>query len=130
MRHVVLLFLTFIFTISISAAGAPPAGKAKPSPEDVMGEILSLNEQDLSCTKTEECMSVAVGARACGGPSGYIIVSQKNKNYSKIVERAKVHEALSKEQLKLNDGGMMGTCNVIMPTSAVCVKNLCQEVPQ
>lgn len=123
------LFLILISTISIKAAGSPPAGKAKPNIDDVMGEILYLKDQDLSCSKTEDCVSVAVGARICGGPSGYVIVSKKNKNYSKIVERAQVHEALSKEQIKLNGGGMMGTCNVIMPTSAVCVKNKCTEVP-
>ncbi|MBY0384809.1 hypothetical protein K2X05_06580, partial [bacterium] len=85
MIRTTLLFISFIFTISINAAGSPPAGKAKPNLEDTMGEILYLKDQDLSCAKTEDCVSVAVGARPCGGPSGYIIVSKKNKNYSKIV---------------------------------------------
>ena len=125
-----LLCIHFIFTISLNAAGSPPGGKAKPNVDEVLGEILFLKDQDLSCDKTEDCVSIAVGARSCGGPSGYVIVSKKNKNYSKIIERTKVHEALSKEQIKLNGGGMMGTCNMIMPTSAVCIKNICKEVPE
>ena len=118
--------LLFVLAFATHAAGGPPPGKAKPNAEDLMQEILDLNS-DLSCLKTEECKSVAMGARHCGGPAGYLVVSTRNKNYERIVERARLHELISKENLQLNGGNTMGTCQVIVPTTIVCDRNKCIE---
>lgn len=120
------LFFTFAFTSF--AAGGPPLGKAKPNADDLMQEILDLNT-DLSCTKSEECKSVALGARHCGGPAGFLVVSTHNPKYAKIVERAQLHEAISKENLQLDGGNTMGTCQILMPTTTVCDRRKCVESP-
>jgi hypothetical protein len=119
----------FVFAFTTYAAGGPkPNNKAKPDAEELMQQILQLNS-DLSCQRTEDCTAVALGARSCGGPAGYLVVSKRNPKYEKIVERAKLHEAISKENLVLKGGNTMGTCNVIMPTTTVCDRKKCIEAP-
>ncbi len=117
-----------IFAFSSHAVGDAPPSKAKPNAEDLMQEILDLN-RDLSCTRSDECTSVALGARHCGGPAGFLVVSQRNSHYAKIVERAKLHELVSKEILQLEGGNMMGTCQMITPTTTVCDRTKCIETP-
>jgi hypothetical protein len=121
-------FLFFVFAFSSYAAGGPPPTKAKPNADDLMQEIIDLNS-DLSCRNSNECQSVALGARHCGGPAGYLVVSTRNTNFDRIVERAKLHEIISKENLQLSGGNTMGTCQVIIPTTTICDRNKCVEAP-
>jgi hypothetical protein len=126
--RVFLMSLLFTFAFTSFAVGDAPPTKAKPNAVDLMQEILDLNT-NLSCTRSEECKSVALGARHCGGPGGFLVVSTQNPKYAKIVERAQLHEAISKENLKLNGGNTMGTCQVLIPTTTVCDRNKCVEAP-
>ncbi len=131
MRMILITFVLVFGFNSYSAGGPParvPADKAKPDPESLMQEILKLNE-NISCQKSEDCTSVAMGARHCGGPAGYLVVSLRNSNYAKIAEKAKIHETISKEYLMLKGGNQMGTCQMIMPTATVCDRSKCVEAP-
>lgn len=77
-----------------------------------------------SCTASVECKTVGVGARACGGPEGYLA-------YSTSVTASAPLEALAarhaeRRRAAASASGMVSTCNVLPDPGAVCHQGLCR----
>jgi hypothetical protein len=77
-----------------------------------------------SCTGSVECKTVGVGARACGGPEGYLA-------YSTSVTASAPLEALAarhaeRRRAAVSASGRVSTCNVLPDPGAVCAQGICR----
>ena len=82
------LFVISLLVLSFSSLANSrfPANPAVPLFKSL--EILA--GEDLTCVKDSDCDAIAYGSRACGGPAGYVVVSNHNEKYTLITEVAKL----------------------------------------
>jgi hypothetical protein len=81
---------------------------------------------DNQCDTSEQCKVSAVGSRACGGPSGYIVYSTKTASEEQVT-------ALSKKITTFESNynaqkGMMSICQHLTTPSTRCVENKCVKL--
>lgn len=105
-----------------------PMAKEKSSSEEIANleaTIQELNEQELGCEADQDCEPFAMGTKACGGPAGYIVVSNRNPNLLKLSELA---ERLRTLQAAQNlQSGVIGTCEFETPPEPRCVSSRCRQ---
>ncbi|WPU65060.1 hypothetical protein [Peredibacter starrii] len=83
-----------------------------------------LADSDLRCAKATDCKLIPVGARACGGPSGYMITSQLNANMTELEYLAAQTEA--KQAAFNRNYNIMSICSLIMPPELKCIASYCR----
>lgn len=86
--------------------------------------IQSLNRSDQSCVVDADCDSLAIGSKACGGPTGYLSVSKLHPNLAEIVSLAV--ELEQKEDQLNRVSGNISTCDYEMPPQVRCVESVCR----
>jgi hypothetical protein len=73
---------------------------------------------DAACDTDAQCRSLGVGAKACGGPEGYLPWSIKASNAARLTALAAAHTA---ERERENErSGMRSNCSVTPDPGAVC----------
>ncbi len=77
-----------------------------------------------SCTESVECKTVGVGARACGGPEGYLAYSTSVTPSAPLEALAARHA--ERRRAAVSASGRASTCNVISDPGAVCDQGLCR----
>ena len=86
----------------------------------------SLSKAQLGCQSSRDCKAIALGNRACGGPSDYLIASLLNNNFKEILTLAKVTQNIER---RFNiDNQVVSICIVERAPTLECIENLCQEV--
>lgn len=112
------------------APAGQPATKAAPAPvpaaTGTYGQIKTLIGA-AACTSTAQCRTLPLGARACGGPEGYLAYSTANNAETALKalgERYKQERKASNEA-----SGMVSDCRFMMDPGAVCQAGTCQLVP-
>jgi len=86
--------------------------------------IKTLSDQDLSCKVDTDCEALPLGAKACGGPADYIIVSRLNSEFARLTS---LSEELRVASIALNQQtGLASTCDFIEPPAVQCVSSRCQ----
>jgi hypothetical protein len=112
------------------APAGQPATRAAPAPvpaaTGTVGQIKAMIGA-ASCTSTAQCRTLPLGARACGGPEGYLAYSTANNDEAAIKalgERYKQERKASNEA-----SGMVSDCRFMMDPGAVCRAGACQLVP-
>ncbi len=96
------------------------------SSKDLYATIQRLTS-DKTCNTDEQCASIGIGARPCGGPEKYMIYSKPNTDEKKLtsaVDQYYLIQKLKNEKLK-----KLGICVVATPPEVECVKQQCQKVP-
>lgn len=122
------LAATFVLACSASACGSAPAASAPAAsaPADDSAALLrqiQTQAADLSCDSAQQCHTLAVGAKACGGPERYLAWSSKRQDGAALRQLAERHAALRRaEDAK---SGMMSTCQVVPDPGANCVAGRC-----
>lgn len=132
MIHFLFVLLTFCFAETTTPANAPAELDEKQRLEIELQNIkkdIEDHNKNLACEKLEDCDSVALGARACGGPEDYLVISKRNQFYRRIQLKAQKHVKLSVDYKKYRPN-MMSICSVVMPSALACLNKICQEVPQ
>ena len=119
-----LLFVFFIVTGAFAASPRPlPTNPVDPLLETI--EILSA--QDLSCQSAHDCRSLAIGSRACGGPSTYVVVSTLNSTFSIMRNLADLSVKLESDYNR--EHGVVSVCVLApLPLFGCSRENQCQEV--
>lgn len=79
------------------------------------------------CDSSSQCQAIAVGSRACGGPSSYAIFSSKNVNSDEVTKLASEITTLESQYNAAND--MMSICQHLTKPATQCVANKCVKVP-
>lgn len=107
-----------------AAPGARPAPTPAPAgPNDTLARIHALVGTP-NCSNDSECHSLPLGARACGGPEGYLAWSSRRTSRTEIEVLGARYEA---ERRAANlASGRISTCQFMADPGAVCRAGSCQ----
>lgn len=117
-------------TGSSDSAAAPAPAPAPKAPVVAAGpaansrmDQLKAEIGDAACDNSQQCKTVAVGSKACGGPEAYLPYSTKRSDSAKVSRLAAEDAA----QRKAADqrAGMVSNCMMIMDPGAVCTAGRC-----
>lgn len=84
-----------------------------------------MQENKVACKVSLDCEALALGNRACGGPSEYVLLSKGTK--------AKIQDSLSDliksidemDRTANSEQGLMGTCEVMEKPELACQSGSC-----
>lgn len=107
------------------AAAAPSANAGASKSSQLISLIDSLSGADLSCDQDNDCVVVAIGHRACGGASGYVITSRENPNLEQV--QALAQQSTIEDTQAAGASGSVSTCEYHVPPVASCVQRTCQS---
>lgn len=113
-----------VLTAGSACSEAPRNGApAAPAPARTLAQQIDAEIGDAACDSAQQCSTLAVGHKACGGPDGYRAWSSKRSDgarLSKLAER-------QAEEIKAADArsGRMSTCSVVTDPGATCSAGKC-----
>ncbi|CDG85339.1 hypothetical protein [Janthinobacterium agaricidamnosum] len=110
----------------LGACGSAPAEPATPVPEVSSAQLLQkIQDQaaNTDCDGPQQCHTVALGAKACGGPDMYLAWSSKNNDGKTLRELAARYAEASR--LANQTGGMLSTCAIVSDPGATCQAGHC-----
>jgi hypothetical protein len=115
------------FTCLVAWACASCAAAPAYSPDVVDSAALLFQIRaeigDPVCDAPQQCSSIAVGAKACGGPEGHLAWSSKVGNSNKLANLVAQHALARKAEQERN--GMVSDCMVVVNPGATCVAGRC-----
>ena len=79
-----------------------------------------------ACSSDAQCRTVAIGAKACGGPSAYLAWSTRNTDAERVAALARRQSEAQHRELV--SSGMRSTCSVVSDPGASCFAGRCQLV--
>lgn len=81
---------------------------------------------DTQCDNSTQCQVLAVGSRACGGPSSYIVYSNKTADSDQVEQLA---TKITEQESKFNaQNDMMSICQHLSAPSTQCTENKCVKI--
>lgn len=81
---------------------------------------------DTQCDTSTQCRISAVGSRACGGPSSFVVYSTKSASEKQV---AALSDKITKLESSYNSQkGMMSICQHLTTPSTQCVENKCVKL--
>lgn len=108
-----------------SCAQTPPTAATAPEPES---QRLSRELQALigtaACTADSQCSSLAVGAKACGGPAGYLAWSSVGTDAARVKDLAA--RLTAAQQREIAASGLRSNCMFVADPGAVCQAGRCE----
>ncbi len=112
-------------TTPVIAAVATPAPKpvAAGGPAGSLGERITADIGDAACDDASQCRTLPVGAKACGGPAGFLPWSTKRSN-GELLARLAAEQA-AEERKQNEQGGMMSNCMMEQDPGATCTAGKC-----
>jgi hypothetical protein len=109
-----------------SCAQTPPPA-AQPESARLAKELQALIGP-AACTSDSQCRTQAVGAKACGGPSGYVAWSVQGTDARALTELAARQSAAQRRELDAS--GLRSNCAMAIDPGAACVAGRCQLLSQ
>ena len=113
---------------AVSTAHVPPPPVIASAPAG--GDLASVRAQldstlgnAASCSADTECRSVAVGAKACGGPTGYRAYSGKTASTASVEALAQHERDLSAQAAR--ESHEVSPCFMLADPGARCEQNKC-----
>lgn len=105
-------------TSATTAPDTPPTAPATgPRATSLMAAVTKLIGE-AACDNQGQCHAIGVGAKACGGPGGYLAWSDKTTDANAL--RSAV-EAQARAQVEENkSSGLLSNCMVVPEPPAVC----------
>jgi hypothetical protein len=127
MRTLILLLLAGCAACTTAAPQAPQAPQSRTAPQDGQGDTLARIRAlagTPSCSSDDQCHSLALGARPCGGPESYLVWSSAKTPQAEIQALGERYKA---ERRAANAAsGRVSTCQFLMDPGAVCRAGTCQ----
>lgn len=115
------LLIAFAGSACSGVSSTAPAKPAVPVPgllQQLRAEIGSA-----ACDTAQQCKTIAVGHKACGGPETYLAWSTKSSDGTKLRSLADAYGAQRKRENLA--AGMMSTCSAVMDPGATCSAGRC-----
>ena len=113
-----------ILLLVTSACGSAPVQDAPPAPGNA--SLLAQIQAEVgaaACDSTQQCHTLAIGAKACGGPERYLAWSSKDYDGKKLKALAQAQAEASRKQQQAD--GMMSTCAIVTDPGATCEAGRC-----
>ena len=113
-----------ILLLATSACGSAPAQDAPPAPGNagLLAQI-QVAVGNAACDSTQQCQTIAIGAKACGGPERYLAWSSKDNDGKQLKALAQAQADASRKQQQAD--GMMSTCSIVTDPGATCQAGRC-----
>ena len=127
------LLILLLAACTACTAATPQGRQARPTPQastvsrdgqgDTLARIRALAAAP-SCSSDDQCHSLPLGARPCGGPESYLPWSSAKTRQAEIEA---LGERYKEERRAANKAeGLMSTCQFLMDPGAVCRAGTCQ----
>lgn len=111
----------FAFLLACLAAGA--CSHAAPRAPDTLAQLQALGS-DAACTSDQQCRTLPLGAKACGGPESYLAYSTARTRPQRAQALA---ERYRKERAAANRAsGLASDCRFLADPGAQCRAGSCQ----
>lgn len=112
-------------TLLLSGCASTPASNNNQQ-TDLSGFNSELNSivSDNSCTASFQCKVLEVGARACGGPSKYVVYSTLNTSQERAEQ---VAQQITDEQKAKNKAQGLTDCSPVLEVQSLCINQQCQS---
>jgi hypothetical protein len=112
--------------IATAACAEDPMSKQTPSPKEepasqVLWRQIVAEVGDAACDGPQQCHSIAIGAKSCGGPDSYMAWSSKNTDGKKLRSLVEQHAAARRAENLASD--MRSDCRVVTDPGARCAPN-------
>ncbi len=111
------------------AAQAPTGPAAQSEIPRLRGELQQLQGQldaaigSASCSDNNQCASLALGAKPCGGPRRYLVYSKTFSDESELRELATRYHQIDVRLNRLT--GAMSDCMMVTPPPVACRQGRC-----
>jgi hypothetical protein len=120
----ILMLLACAVCVACAAKPRAPATPKVPAPAgDTQAQIRALIG-DAGCTDNAQCHTLALGARACGGPQAYLPWSSAKTDGAALAALAAQFK--SEREAAIAASGEMSTCQFLPDPGAVCRAGTCQ----
>jgi hypothetical protein len=106
-----------------SPANAPSSAASAPLLLQIQAEI-----GNAACSSNEQCHTLALGSKACGGAERYLAWSTKDGKGDRLVRLAEDYAAARRAEDERDD--MMSTCQMVIDPGAVCRQQRCILLPR
>ncbi len=80
-----------------------------------------------ACTADNQCRSLPVGAKACGGPAGYWAWSTQGTDADRVLDLARRQAEAQKGESEAS--GVRSNCALMVDPGVACVAGHCQVAP-
>lgn len=110
-------------TAPLASAAATAAAAPTPLLQQIQAGI-----GDAACDSSDQCRTLAVGSKACGGPERYLPWSVKRADGARLAQLAEQYAAA--RRIENDKSGMMSTCEMIMDPGATCQQQRCVLLPR
>ncbi|MDN3918857.1 hypothetical protein [Roseateles violae] len=108
------------------ASDAPRGGPAS-GPASLLPQIKAL-VGDAACDAPDQCRTIAIGAKSCGGPSAYLAWSVKRTDEAAL--KALVAKQAAAQQLEDARSGAASDCALVTDPGARCQAGRCVLLPR
>jgi hypothetical protein len=103
---------------SVPAAAPAPGADAAEALRRLETEI-----GDAACQADTDCATVAVGAKACGGPAGWRAWSRRVSDAAKVQALAQAQRDAARREVEAR--GLVSDCSVVADPGAQCSAGRC-----
>ena len=122
LQRLLAALLAWAALTSCAQTTPPPAATAEPEATRLASELRALIGA-AACSKDSQCRTLAVGAKACGGPGGYWAWSSAGMDEGRLRKLAeRQSQAAAAENAR---SGMLSNCSVVTDPGARCEAGRC-----
>lgn len=104
---------------------APKPGQVGAVPANVAELQNKIRDEigDPVCSSNDQCRTVAIGYKACGGPEAYRVWSTQVSNGSRLLALAEAYQKARREENQLS--GRVSDCSMVVDPGARCEAGRC-----
>lgn len=125
MKFMTLSFLS-ILSLSASALAQSTQEREYKSIQTLIKTTKALSSSYVFCHSASACSAVALGSKACGGPSDYVVISKNNRNLKEL--RYLARRTVSREDSYNIRYEVESDCEEVILPETACLNNRCVEI--
>lgn len=117
-----------LFIACLASATLTACAQTAAEPDSVrLGRELRAAIGPAACMADTQCRSLPVGAKACGGPAGYLAWSTQSGDAQRIAALAA--QQADAERREIEASGLRSNCALVADPGVACVAGRCQVRP-
>jgi hypothetical protein len=123
LKFIILGFVLFISCAKDEIADDSAFAIAEDNKLAQMGKDIEDFAKNKACTNGDGCRTMPMGAKACGGPTSYVIYSLSKTDEKQLAEKVKQYTDFQKElNIKYN---RTSDCLFLSPPTVDCLNGVC-----